>query len=137
MDFRTGNTFVKRVSVMLVEKRTVTLGKLNAFRESHMPNSRGTVLNQLHGDVFEQRNKEHLKIVLDIVMLCAKQDIALKGHRETGDSLNKGNFLEMFKLLSKYDPAIQARLKDLLRNSTHMSPDVQNELLGCAVTVQN
>ncbi len=114
---------------------TVALGKLDAYRESHMSNSRGTVLNQLHGDAFVQRNKEHLKVVLDIVMLCAKQDIALRGHRESSDALNKGNFLEMFKLLSRYDPAIEARLKELPRNSTLMSPDVQNELLGCAVTV--
>ncbi len=114
---------------------TVALGKLDAYRESHMSNSRGMVLNQLHGDAFVQRNKEHLKAVLDIVMLCAKQDIALRGHRESSDALNKGNFLEMFKLLSRYDPAIEARLKELPRNSTLMSPDVQNELLGCAVTV--
>ncbi len=119
---------------MLVEKRTQLRSvNVDAYRESHMPNSRGTVLNQLHGDAFVQRNKEHLKVVLDIVMLCAKQDIALRGHRESGDALNKGNFLEIFKLLSKYDPAIEARLKELPRNSTLMSPDVQNELLGCAV----
>ncbi len=105
---------------------------LDAYRESPMPNSRGMVLNQLHGGAFGQRNKEHLKVVLDLVMLCAKQDIALRGHSESCNSLYKGNFIEMFKLLSKYDPAIEARLKELPHNSTLMSPDVQNELLECA-----
>lgn len=46
-------------------------------------------------------------------MMCAKQDIPLRGHRESGDILNKENFLEIFKLVSKYDPAIEARLKEL------------------------
>ncbi len=69
---------------------TVALGKLDAYRESHIPNSRGTVLNQLHGDAFVQINKEHLKFVLDIVMLCAKQYITIRRHRESGDALNNG-----------------------------------------------
>lgn len=77
MDFRTGNTFDKHLRHASGKTHTGVLGKLNAFRES-----RGTVLNPLHGDMFVQRNTEHLKVVLDIVMLCAKQDIALRGHRE-------------------------------------------------------
>jgi hypothetical protein len=46
----------------------------------------------------------HAKVVLDIVMLCAKHSIALWGHREGEEALNKGNFLDYFKFISKYDP---------------------------------
>lgn len=83
----------------------LALSKIDAYRESHAPQSRGTVLDQLHGDAvsFVERNRQHVKVVLDIVMLCAKLDIPLRGHRESEDALNKGNFLELFKFISKYD----------------------------------
>ena len=84
---------------------------------------------------FTERNREHLKVVLDIVLFCAKQDIPLRGHRETEDAVNKGNFLELFKFMCKYDPQIQNRIEQLLRNGTLMSPDIQYELLESAASV--
>lgn len=47
---------------------------------------------------------EHMKAVIDIVMFCAKQGIALRGHRENEEALNKGKFLELFSLIAKHDP---------------------------------
>ena len=113
--------------------------KMMSYRESHAPNSRGTVLNQMHGDAYNvafiERNRKHVKVVIDIVMLCAKNDIPLRGHRETAESLNKGTFLELFKLITKYDPEVQTRLDEMKRNATLMSPEIQNELLECAASL--
>lgn len=62
-------------------------------------------------------------------MLCAKLDIPLRGHREMEEALNKRNFLELFKFMSKYDPEIENRLKELPRNATIMSHHIQDKLL--------
>lgn len=115
----------------------IALTKLASFRDSHAPQSRGTVLNQLHGDApaFVERNREHVKVVLDIAMLCAKLEIPLRGHRETEDALNKGNFLELFKFVSTYAPEIENRLKELPQNATLMSHQVQDELLEAAASI--
>lgn len=114
-------------------------GQLLAYKECHKPNSRGTVLNQMDQDAanmdFIERNRAHVKVVLDIIMMCAQQDIPLRGHRETEEALNKGNFLTMFKFISKYAPEVQARLEQLPRNATMMSPEIQNELLKCAASL--
>lgn len=73
--------------------------KMDAYRQSHGvgQQSRGTVLNQMHGDSisFVERNRQHVKAVLDVVMMCAKLEIPLRGHRETAESLNKGR-INMF-----------------------------------------
>ncbi len=37
---------------------------------------------------FVERNREHIKVVLDVVLFCAKQDIPLRGHRESEEALN-------------------------------------------------
>lgn len=44
---------------------------------------------------------------LSIAMMCAKLEIPLRGHRETEDAFNKGNFLELCKFVSKYAPEIE------------------------------
>ncbi|KAH1168858.1 hypothetical protein KIL84_013448 [Mauremys mutica] len=75
----------------------------------------GNILNQLNKEAMNTRlidtNWEHIKGVLDIVLFCAKQQISSHGHREDQEALNKGNFLELFKLPSKYDGEIQSRLE--------------------------
>ena len=94
-------------------------------------------MNKLHGDVpaFVEKNWEHVMVVLDIAMLCAKLEIPLRGHRETKDALNRGNFLELFKFVSKYAQEIETRLEELPQNATLMNHHVQDELLETAASV--
>ena len=76
--------------------------RLGSFKACHIPDSHGTVagtvVNQLHGDApaFVHRNRQHVKTVLDIALLCARMEIPLRGHRETEESLNKGRLSLMF-----------------------------------------
>ncbi len=65
-------------------------------------------------------------------MPCAKLEMPLGGRRETDDALNKGNFLELFKFMSIYDPEIENRLKELSRNATLMSHHIQDKPLEAA-----
>uniref|UniRef100_A0A8C9YWK2 TTF-type domain-containing protein n=1 Tax=Sander lucioperca TaxID=283035 RepID=A0A8C9YWK2_SANLU len=116
----------------------VSLDKFQGYRDNQT-GGRGNVLNQMNRDAmdfsFIERNRDHLKVVLDIVLFCAKQGIPLRGHRENEDALNKGNFIELFKFMCKYDPQIQNRLEQLPRNGTLLSPDTQNELLESAASL--
>lgn len=86
---------------------------MDGFKQSHHP-GRGNIINQLNNDAsdksFIERHRQHIMTVIDLVLFCAKQDISLRGHRENVDALNKGNFLELLDLVSKYDPEIKRRL---------------------------
>ena len=62
---------------------------------------------------------------ISINLFISNKCIPLRGHRETEEALNKGNFLTMFKFISKYAPEVQARLEQLPRNATMMSPEIQ------------
>ena len=35
--------------------------------------------------------------------VCARQDLALRGHHESMESLNRGNFLEILELVAGHD----------------------------------
>jgi len=65
-----------------------------------------------------------------VLLLCSKQEIALCGHREGSESLNRGNFLEILHLVAQHDPLVQRRLNHGPMNATSTSPDIQNEVLG-------
>ena len=56
-----------------------------------------------------------MKRLLDVKLTLAKQNLAFRGHREKGakgsDGDNKGNFIGLVKLLSKYDPILQHHLE--------------------------
>ena len=63
------------------------------------------------------------------MLLCSKQDIALRDHRESVESANRGNFLEILQLLAKHDPIVRHRISCGPKNATYTSPDIQNALL--------
>lgn len=138
MDFKTGNIRNACCKHENSKLHVSALAKCDSYKATHGPRSCGTVLNQIHGDAnmdFIERNRAHFKVVIDIVLMCAKQDIPLRGHRETKEAINKGNFLEILNFRSKYDSEIQNRLNELPCNVTLMSPEIQNELLECAASL--
>ena len=75
------------------------------------------------------QNRHYLISILKILLVCGKQDIALRGHREGSDSSNRGNFLELLHLVGTHDSVVQQRLDSGPRNATYTSPEIQNLLL--------
>ena len=49
-------------------------------------------------------NRHYLRTLIQVLMLCAQQEIALRGHREGSSAINKGNFLEILHLVASHDP---------------------------------
>lgn len=107
------------------------------YKQSHQ--GLGSIVNQLNQDAMNrwivQRNRDHLKSVIRLVLFCAKQNIPLHGHRENTEALNKDNFMELFKLLTEFLPDMAKRLDELPGNATLMSPDIQNEILEIATSL--
>ena len=77
-----------------------------------------------------QHNRHYVKTVAEVILLCAQQDIGLRGHRESQSSLNRGNFLEILNLVASHDATVQERLLHGPRNAVYTSPDIQNSLLN-------
>lgn len=83
-----------------------------------------------------ERNRKRVKNAIDIIILCAKQGIALRGHRESESSDNRGNFLEIYSLLAKHCPDFRMN-QEVLMNAKYTSGESQNQLLHlCAETVR-
>ena len=57
------------------------------------------------------------------------KNLPLRGHDESADSKNKGNFLELVKLLAKYDVGLVTHLSSGKRNQLYLSSNIQNDFI--------
>lgn len=58
-----------------------------------------------------------------VLLVCAKQEIGSRGHRENSASLNKGNFLEIIDLLKMENPALAVEVAKFRRMlCIHITP---------------
>lgn len=75
-----------------------------------------------------RKNRDILKRLIDICIFLCNQDLAFRGHDESLDSLNKGNFKELVLLVTKTDD----NLKDFFDTNSVFSgtsKTIQNELV--------
>lgn len=82
-----------------------------------------------------QENRQYLKSICQVAVLCARQDIGLRGHREHEGSSNKGNFLEILDLVASENSFLKKRMQDAPQNAKYVSKSTQNELLHAAAKV--
>lgn len=75
--------------------------------------------------------------MLDITLFLAKQNLPFRSHKEEETSLNKGNFLEMVEMLSKYDPMLKDHLMRLKQSTcklkasiSYLAQNTQNEFIN-------
>ena len=79
-------------------------------------------------------NRLVLKSIFDIIITCGRQNIALRGHRESvnGDNElnNPGNFLELIKFrVRSGDKILENHLKSAPKNALYTSKTIQNECI--------
>ncbi|CAH3137964.1 unnamed protein product [Porites lobata] len=83
-----------------------------------------------------QSNKTVLPLIVDAVMLCAKQQIALRGHRDynidfaEAPAQNEGNFIAILRLLAESNPELKRHLISGPANARYTSKTVQNEIIS-------
>ena len=80
------------------------------------------------GEQCLRSNRHYIKTIAEIVLLCARQEIALRGHNESIDSQNPGNFRAILDLVARHDDSFCQSYKGAARKALYTSPEIQNEL---------
>jgi hypothetical protein len=81
-------------------------------------------------------NRELLHHHIDVAIFLIQQGLAFRGHDESSDSLNKGNFVEGMRLLCKYSD--NKMLKSIVNDGgvfTGLTSDIQNDIIHSIYTV--
>ncbi|KAL7591212.1 hypothetical protein Lser_V15G31691 [Lactuca serriola] len=77
------------------------------------------------------KNRLRLKASIDTVRWLTFQACALRGHDESPNSKNRGNFLQLLNLLASYnDEVANVILENAPYNSKYTSGDIQKEILS-------
>lgn len=80
----------------------------------------------------QERNTELLKLIMELIMLCGKHGLSLRGHWESvnDSSQNTGNFQAVFWLLSQSSETLKKHLIwPAARNATYLSPKIKNYII--------
>ncbi|KAF0313819.1 repressor of the inhibitor of the protein kinase [Amphibalanus amphitrite] len=89
-----------------------------------------------------EANRQALAPIIDAVLTCARQNIALRGHRDDGrldeqePPTNDGNFRSLLRLMMRHgNGVLRHHLKTSARNATYVSKTTQNMVLDSALAV--
>lgn len=82
-------------------------------------------------------NRKKLVPIIETVLFCGRQGLALRGHRDGGrvvldnadGEANEGNFRELLKYRAKYDDHLQHVLSHSKNNALYTSWNIQNEII--------
>lgn len=78
-----------------------------------------------------RKNRKLLTYLIDTTVFLGKQELAFRGHDESSESLNLGNFRELFNVLIKNDVEILDHIKKNGNVFKGISKTIQNDLIGC------
>ena len=71
-----------------------------------------------------KKNRDILKRFIDVTSLLSGQDIAFRGHDEGENSVNRGNYKELFDVFSRYDIILKPILDS--KSFSGLSKTIQN-----------
>ena len=106
---------------------TVLLKTFGATRVDLQLDEQARRATVLHNEKVK-KNREILKDLIDCVAFLGKQELSFRGHDESADSTNKGNYVELLNLLADRNSDLQYHLSTN-RVFTGTSGKIQNDLI--------
>ena len=91
-------------------------------------------LNNARRELIE-KNRMRLHPIINAIITCGRQNIALPGHRDDSryynedDTTNPGNFIEIVKYGARCANLMDELFKDCPSNQTYRSKTIQNEII--------
>jgi len=91
-----------------------------------------SILHQLTDERARQikENRHYISAVVNALKFTAIHRLAQRGHDETRESVNAGNFIDLMKLIGQYNDTVGKKLTDLPRNAKYVCHNIQNEILA-------
>ncbi|CAM4578568.1 unnamed protein product [Leuciscus chuanchicus] len=106
------------------------------IRVEHAINEGARIQVAKHNETVKQ-NRAFLNHLIDVTSLLGRQELSFRGHDESSESSNKGNYREFTETLAKYDSVLSTQFKSSTVFSG-MSHTIQNDLISAlAATVSD
>jgi len=76
------------------------------FHSSNQVGSIATIIDTKYKESVK-KNRQYITILLDNLLFCCRQGIPIRGHDESIESSNKGNFIELLHQVAKYNNVLK------------------------------
>uniref|UniRef100_A0A3B3R2M6 TTF-type domain-containing protein n=1 Tax=Paramormyrops kingsleyae TaxID=1676925 RepID=A0A3B3R2M6_9TELE len=103
--------------------------KMKGYQQTRKTGSVATQISSEHAKRVDE-NREYLKKICETLLFCCRSCIALRGHDETEESQNRGNFLELMDLRANDSQLINRLFKKRERSFNYVHSMHQNELIN-------
>ncbi|XP_073017809.1 uncharacterized protein [Primulina eburnea] len=75
------------------------------------------------------RNRLRLKVGIHVVRLLALQGVPFRGHDESSNSSNRGNFLEFLDIVALYNDELSCAIEKAPKNAKYTCHDIQKQII--------
>lgn len=89
------------------------LVKYTEFKRSSSVGGVENLIKNKNNELIKE-NRHYIKTLAEILLLTCKLEIAQRGHDESSESTNKGNFLEITQFIANHDPVFKKKSQVLL-----------------------
>ena len=111
-------------------------GSASAFGQTRinvlLDNQKGIAITKHNEQV--NHNREILKRLIRATCFVGVQEIPFRGHDESENSSNRGNYIELAYFLAEFDEKMQTHLESATVFKG-LSPDIQNDLIDSVGSV--
>jgi len=107
------------------------LDYVTRWNEDKSSKTNGSVVSQLSNAhrAAVAKNWQYAEKLTELLLFLTRQGLALRGHDESQESNNRGNFLELCELFGKYDQNFADRIQKSLNMTSH---EIQDDLIKIA-----
>lgn len=141
-----------RKAIETFDKHSLAQYHLNSLRDgAHFlevdKNNLLSIENKLSADRTAKilQNRQNIIPIIEAVILCGIQEIALRGHRDSGKILttveadkSEGNFRAILRYRAKGDEKLRKALEGPGERNKYISPSIQNQIIdSCNVLIVN
>ena len=90
----------------------------------------GAQLNKL-SNITKEQQLIRLRTSIKAVRYLLNQGLAFRGHDESEESTNKGNFRELVQLLAEENDMVKKAISKAPKNSKMIAPEIQKDIANC------
>jgi len=87
-------------------------------------------------DITKEHHLLRLKTSIKAIRYLLHQGLAFRGHDESEESTNKGNFRELLQLLADGNDKVKEAISKAPKNNKMIAPEIQKDIAECFAEVR-
>lgn len=112
------------------EKSQAHVSSVLKWAEKYVRQNKNLEVCSLVNETVLEKNRYYVTSIFDIMRFVVSQELPLRGTYDTDNHIESGLFQSMFKFTLQKDIKLMDCVKQIPKNASYQSPDIQNEIIS-------